>query len=550
MKKNLPYFLLLLLATISCKVVDPFEGVELGTMGITSVTAEFTGELYENDPSASFSAQPDENNVILIEIPYYYPQTSDNEVSEDLLKNMRVQATLATGTYIRPAVGVMDLTQTHVITAYDSAGRTIEYELSAQITKSSDCVFESFIVTSNEVVYNGIISGNTISLLVTEEELTNCTVEYTVSAHATVSGYTEGMTIREGDVFTVTAHNGVDQTEYSISFSLPEKLSYGARAGSGRNLWTDYFSTMGITVSYPLRLAAQEDYLYILSAGSTIHQFNRKNGTYLGTVSLPTGYTVNSMVSDEAGNIIFANDAASGSPLQVYVLSSFDDTPRELINYTSSAGQIALGNIRVAGDVNSNAVITANYSGQGFGGQGRAWQITNGTAEEATTVRFGLGSTLWNTYNGCIAPASDNLSDGLFALGYWSYYDLYYTADFTSSTAVLTGIASANDNPNSISTATFNGARYLAFGIGAHFTYSAAPYFAVYESTSPTDIASAELYTAVYTDFKVGGHSGDSSTSSSDVLIVISEDGYYMDVYLVDRNYGILTCYEFDCIQQ
>ena len=37
----------------SCKEVDPLAGTELGSMGITSVTAAFTGEVYESDPDAN-----------------------------------------------------------------------------------------------------------------------------------------------------------------------------------------------------------------------------------------------------------------------------------------------------------------------------------------------------------------------------------------------------------------------------------------------------------------------------------------------------------------
>ena len=539
--------------TASCKEVDPLAGTDLGTMGITSVTAAFTGEVYENDPSASFSAQPDENNRIVVEVPYFYPETSDNEVRQELLTNMRVSATLATGTNIEPAVGVMDLTQTHKITAYDAAGRSIEYELTAQITKLSGCVFDSFVVTSDGALYNGIINnGNgTISLMAMVEELPNCTVEYAVSPHATVSGYTEGMTLHEGDKITVTAHNEVDKTEYTITFATPEKIAYGARLGSGRNLWTAYYENMGVPETAPLRLAAQGDYLYVLSGGSAIYSINRKTGEYIGTVSLPEGYTANSMVNDEAGNIIFAADAASGAEFKVYVISSFEDTPRELITYTSSFGAANLGNIRVSGDVTGTAVVTATAAGQGFGGMGVAWQITGGTAGEATRVTLGINSILWSAYNGCIAPATSDLSRGIFGLGYWGngYYDLYYSSDLSTSSVVLNpNPATDNENPNCISIATFNGARYLAYGLGAHFSYGSCPYFAVYDSSAPASIASAELYTVPYTDLTVGGFKNTGATS--DVLIVISEDGYYMDVYFTDGNYDLITCYEFDCIQQ
>ena len=533
----------------SCKEVDPLAETELGEMGVTSVKAVFTGEVYENDPDASFSAQPDANGNIVIEVPYFYPETSDYEVPEELLTNMRVSATLATGTNIEPGLGLMDLTQTHHITAYDAAGRTKEYSLTAKITKLSGCDFSSFNVTSAGTLYQGIINPGqkTISLMVTETELSGCTVEYTASPHATVSGYTEGMSIKDGDKFTVTAHNGTDKTEYTVRFSVPEKITYGARLGSEKNLWTKYFSmNYGLTMTdSPIRLASEGDNLYML-AGGALHSIDRKTGDYLGTVALPDGYTVNSIMNDEAGNIVFAADASS--EFKVYYMESIDGTPVELISYTNATGSSNIGNIRVAGNVKENAVVTANTAG--LAPTGIVWEITGGVAGPARTVT-GIpgGGTLWNAYNGCFAPVSSRLSDGILALGYWSVYDLYYTGDMSTFSMVYDpDPQTGNENPNCVTTVSFNDARYCAIGLGSHFSYGAVPYFSVIDATTPTAMSGATLYTVPYNDLQFSGFKGTGATS--DVLMVISEDGYYMDVYFADGNYDVITCYEFDCIQQ
>lgn len=535
----------------SCKEVDPLADVDLGEMGITSVSAAFTGEAYENDPSASFSGQPDENGNIVINVPYFYPESSDNEVPEEFLTNMRVSATLAAGTYISPGLGVMDMTQQHHVTAFDAAGRTEDYVISARIVKLSGCQFESFSVISGGATYSGIINNasQTISLMVTEPELTDCTVEYRVSSHATVSGYTEGMTIRDGDKITVTAHNEVDKTEYTIRFSIPEKIAYGARVGSGRNLWTKYYSNLGVTLSSsdaPLRMAVDGEVLYVLTGNGTIYSINRQTGDYIGTVELPSGYSADSMVNDEAGNIVFAADAANGAEFKVYAIDTMTGTPKELISYNNAfAGN--LGNIRVAGDINSEAVVTANAGGTNAGGV--AWQITGGVAGEARTTQNTACTALGNTYNGTIVPASSDLSDGIFSFGYWGSYDLYYSSDLQNYVVAVDTEPAGNENTNCLSTVTFNGARYLAYGIGAHFSYGYCPQFKVVDSTNPASMSSAEFYAVAYSELNVGGFKGVTG-ATSDILIVVSEDGYYMDVYFTDGNYDILTCYEFDCIQQ
>lgn len=541
----------------SCKEVDPLAGTELGTMGVLSVTAAFTGEVYESDPNASFSATPDENGKIVIEVPYFYPQNSDNEVPIDLLTNMRVTASLATGTYIEPGVGIMDLTQTHHFTAYDAAGRTIDYELTAEITKLSGCIFDSFKVISAGVEYVGIINPSThVISIMSPGVLTGCTLEYAASPHATVSGYTEGMDIDDGTKFTVTAHNGVDKTEYTISFAQPEKIGYGARIGSENNLWTKYMNSgsLGFELTdedSPITLAAQGDYLYLLAGGTgTIYQINRKTGDYIGNVTLPEGYTATSITADEAGNIVFAADASS--EFKVYYTESFESTPVELITYTNATGGSNIGHVRVAGNVKEQAVVSATVAG--VAPTGLVWQITDGIAGAPNKTSGIAGGTLWNAYNGCFAPASSDLADGVFAIGYWTVYELYHSSNLASYSAVIDPDV-PNTDPNSLYTVSFNNARYLVFGAAAFWTYSPSPYFTIVESSTPTSEAmnSAILYTVPYDDLKLGGFVGNNSSTSyasADVTAIVSEDGYYLDVYIADKYYGVIACYEFDCIQQ
>lgn len=549
MNKKIQYISLIAAAVLSasCQEVDPLAGSELGTMGISSVTAAFTGEKYAMDPDANFSAQPDAEGNIVIEIPFFYPKSSDFEVTEELLAEMRVSATLATGTWIEPGLGAMNMTEKHNITAHDAAGRTLNYTLSAQITKLKECEITEFNVTSGGALYQGIINPGrkTISLMSTENELSGCTVAYVASPHSTVTGINE--TISTGDKITVTAHNGTDKTEYTVVFAVPEKIAYGARLNSQKNLWTKYFTLNypGITMGKPpVRLASKGDNLYVLTNG-TVHSINRKTGDYIGTVELPSGYTVNSMMNDEAGNIVFAADAAS--EFKVYYMEDFGGTPVELISYTNATGGAKIGNIRVAGDVKGNAVITA--TAQGVVPTGVVWTITGGVAGEGqTTTGIPGGTALGNGYNGCFAPVSSDVSDGVLAFGYWGKYDVFHSSNHSAYSNVYTTGNNGNDNTNCVTTASFNGARYCAIGVGAHFNYSAAPSFSVIDAGTPSAMSGALLYKVPHTDLRFTAFAATGATS--DVLIVPSEDGYYMDVYMIDGNYDVITCYEFDCIQQ
>lgn len=538
------------LMSASCQEVDPLAGTELGTIGITSVKAAFTGEEYEKDQDANFSAQPDENDNIVIEIPWFYPKSSDNVVTEAHLECMRVTATLASGTYIEPGLGVMNMNEVHYITAHDAAGRTKDYVLKAEIIKLRDCEMNEFKVTSAGTEYQGIINPGqkTISLMVTEDELTDCTVSYTASPHSTVEGNLQ--TIKSGDKVTVIAHNGVDKNEYTINFAMPEKIAYGARLNSQKNLWTKYFTIHypGVTITNsPIRLASKGDYLYMLT-GDKIYNFNRKNGEFVGTVNIPGGYSATSMMNDEAGNIVFAADGTS--EFKVYYIDSFEggSEPVELISYSNGIGASKIGNIRVAGNVKEKAVVTATAAG--IAASSLVWAIEGGVAGQPTSTTGIPGAgTLWVGYNGSFAPVSSDVSDGVLAFGYWGTYDLYHSSDLKSYSMVYDpNPQTGNENTNCVTTASFNKARYCAIGLGSHFSYGAVPYFSVIDASTPSAMAGALLYTVPYDELKFSGFKGTGATS--DVLIVPSEDGYYMDVYFVDGNYDVLTCYEFDCIQQ
>ena len=196
----------------------------------------------------------------------------------------------------------------------------------------------------------------------------------------------------------------------------------------------------------------------------------------------------------------------------------------------------------MTGNIDEKAVVVANTDGTV---SGLAWQINSGVADSPKILNTGW--TLSNIANGCMVAATSDIATGVFAFGYWGVYDLYYSRDMSSTTVAVAAPASSNENNNCLATVTFNGANYLAAGIGAHFSWGYVPQLLVYDITNPNQVTS--FHAVPYSELNVGGFKGVTG-ATSDVLIVVSEDGYYMDVYFVDANYDLITCYEFDCIQQ
>ena len=64
-------------------------------------------------------------------------------------------------------------------------------------------------------------------------ELAACTAKAQISAHATISpDPAEVRSYDEPVTFTVTAHNGVNKTEYVVAKGLPEKIEKGFNANT------------------------------------------------------------------------------------------------------------------------------------------------------------------------------------------------------------------------------------------------------------------------------------------------------------------------------
>ncbi|MDE5815848.1 MAG: DUF5018 domain-containing protein, partial [Alistipes sp.] len=74
------------------------------TLGLNSVSAQFATGDYKNDALAKFtaSATSADQERFVIEIPYYYPESSENLVE---MTQMRVSANLDDNCFLTPSLG-------------------------------------------------------------------------------------------------------------------------------------------------------------------------------------------------------------------------------------------------------------------------------------------------------------------------------------------------------------------------------------------------------------------------------------------------------------
>jgi len=111
--------------------------------GINSITATF------EDGTGSFTGYFTEGSQeIVIPIPFFYPESSDNAVTQNQLKKMRVKANLDDNVVVTPALLFMDLTQSNTITVTDQLKKAKQYTVRGEIRKSSECLITEFTIPS------------------------------------------------------------------------------------------------------------------------------------------------------------------------------------------------------------------------------------------------------------------------------------------------------------------------------------------------------------------------------------------------------------------
>ena len=186
-------------------------------------------------------------------------------------------------------------------------------------------------------------------------------------------------------------------------------------------------------------------------------------------IALPEGFVAGGVHVDDAGNVLVSSPdtAPDGTMLQVYKVDLATMAPTLLLEYNSANYYCTeMGNIRVKGDVNGNAVITA-YICVGTG-HAIVWEIKDGVVADPTYLDLHDGS--WDASTGVVAPAGATVADGFYAITYGSTYNLNYY-DGTSWTETYVTGSTWMENYNCISTAEVNGNKYLALTASCHFDY-------------------------------------------------------------------------------
>lgn len=437
------------------------------------------------------------------------------------------------------------------VAANDGAARSgkivvTDGKLTEEVTVSQAAWVPVFEVSPAEDQWLAV-AGGTVELNV------NANVEYEVTMDEndwlTLAGENGAYTLTAGEnpAFDYRAV-GVYVTPKDEAFVDSAVAFYVFQNGHAAKLWAVHPAEdfKEYDASQKVRLAAYGDKL-LVSNSTKIYVVDSATGSLENTISMPEGVSVQSLVVDDAGNILVAADAGYGVDFTVYTIPDITNpVPETYLTYnTGNYYGVDTGNLRVKGNIKENAVITATVS-DGAGGAVLFWEVVGGECSTWywTSVPY-AGSEV--TY-ACAAPAGNTLADGLFYIGYGGDYNLRYAASVTKDAAsewavsYVTG-SSWMENYNCISTAEWNGTKYAATVMGCHFDYDAADALLL----NVNNPAAAELVYRHYGDGDVAWDWAAGVNPSwtglgvySDVLLVPTEDALLM-VY-VDSNYGAMAC--------
>lgn len=308
--------------------------------GINSVTAQFVKNNSEGAAEfyGEFKGYPAEgSDEITVEIPWFYPESSDDVVSGKMLDKMRISLNLDDNVTVDPAVLYMNLNEDNYITVTDQLKQKKVYKVRGRIVKSKACLLEELSLPSQGL--NAIIDQETKEVsLIAAGNIEPCTGTYRLSYHATISPDPATTVIdwNASPKLTVTAYDGVSKTVYTVKKEVPAKVPTGIRSGSQKNLFvSETFKTdygMSGTTNYTLGILG--DHLLICSGESEIVYVNKLTGVKAGTVNMG-GINLGggAITSDEANHIVMCSIAANGASQTIYRLDHVTDTPKEVMTW-------------------------------------------------------------------------------------------------------------------------------------------------------------------------------------------------------------------------
>lgn len=547
---NITILFLSIFMIIGCKTPDDLTP-SVSRQGINSITAKF---LNDESTDNAFTSEIDyENGIIKIVFPYNYPRTSENVLSVNDLKNLRVVANLDDNVSISPSILYMDFTKENIITVTDQKKVQKQYKVIADIRKNSDSKILEFNLLSNGL--NGVINeeAKTISIVSIEDIIPSLsTLSLSHGAVISPDPRTQVLNYNQEVKLTVTAQDGISTSVYTVKKNIPEKIELGLRTGSAKVLWAKKIqSDLGISVLHKTNgISATKDHIIINTQGENSIYLNSKTGAVEGRLNMSNiagQYTNFYSTADDDDNILISNLSPEAGSFKIWKIKGVASTPSLFLEY--NGGQYLGRKFSIQGSIEKNAIITAPIAFNDNGNYFLRWQVVNGSLVSQTPqmVEAKITSSRWRDNSDVIYTSSTNLESDYFVAYYGTPYRMAWVDGKTHGLKASGPEISGNWIINAVDYKVFNNNPYVAHTTVNSFTWGSDDSVLLFDANSTSSIVSP-IWRAPVGTYGGKENGGQNAWGTSDVAIKVSENGYYMYVYFLFTN-GQVVCVQFDCIK-
>ena len=578
MKKIIFYISVILGFTVTSCHKPEFIKSNITGQGISSLTAIITTGRYTNMELAKFSLSEEmyKSDTWTIELPWYYPESSDDETMA-YLTSLKIQAEILPNFRLEPGLGILDLTEDNVFTLTEPSGQSRRIIIKGERVHSSKASIVSFSI--DNMVINGIVYEKRKEILIPYTgDLSGSVISAQVSAHSKLTHigeyrYVPGKqyNIADGTKIKVLADDQKSVTEYTLKQGEPETIDYGLNPKSVHPLFTIDPTTLYGFPAYTelsfVSLASADGYLVVcLGNGTTPMTMNRFSGEKKGEIVLGTA-VADVISNDEKENLLIANKAKGGADAEVvniYRTKSVKTAPSLFYSFTNPASEPIGHRMKVLGDIDKNAVIV--FTAEGIDGvtttaKAVVLTVTDGAVSKVETKDFSSCVAGWGSApvgHATVIPASlKPEADGYFLDYYEGNVDpaisgdaenyLLHYIDGKGKDNWIAHIGNWGNNPNCLDIKTFNGARYMAHFVVSHFPqWGISPGVYLYEATEPSSASLIFSNTSIKA-YQVGSNS--STGAAGDVILCPTADGYRIYMYFYDYHCQSIGAYVADCIK-
>ncbi len=555
------YYLLIIsaLALISSCQKPEYVEPTVERQGITSLTAYFTSGKYVDQAMVKLDITDPDQEVFVIPVPWFFPEESTDPTTI-YMSSLRIRAELAPNCKIEPALTILDLNLENKFTYTNAQGESREIIITGKRTKSAKCNLMSFALTEPYRV-DGFINDDTNEIyLFTTDDLTGFTAEATPCAHATVETTLSVKKDYNNDQqVTVVAQDGTTKRTYTIQKRYPNKIPYGFRSASVRQLFNfEPVSRLGFpeytTTVYPSLASIGGNVIVCLGNGDAPVYLDGLTGVKSGEINLGSAAPA-AVTSDEGGNLIITNHVDGQGTFEIYRTKSVTAAP-ELFHSFVNETTVPMGyHVKVHGNIDTDAVIIITH--EGIAGVTETSIYTRVVVEGGAVVSTetidlaGLGLS-WGaapTNTAKVVPVSANVADGIM-LCYYSYNTIVYVngnGAIASTLPVLDEGVSSNYNTNVMEAKTYNNAKYGIHLVSSHFPmWGCGPQLRVFDISTPTSIKDG--MTVMANTSIEWYQTAASGCAGADVIMAPSTDGFKVYIYYFDHNAGVIGGYVADCI--